>query len=235
MVPSKILFKHGDNSLVPNVSQDYLLGLYFLSKLGHNSKQSFPNWRAAKAAGLNYTDVFTMNGKQVTIGQILANSPLPESLKDYTRELNKSAVTQILEKVAKHYPTKFPDVLNNYKDLGYMYAFKRGSTVSLTDFTGTRSYRDRLLKKYLPAINTLKGARRIDALNKLTLKVQKAQDQKLGNNSNIYEMLDSGSFGKPDSVRQILSMPGVMQDVKGQPIDTPILTSYGEGLKTGDY
>jgi DNA-directed RNA polymerase subunit beta' len=48
-------------------------------------------------------------------------------------------------------------------------------------------------------------------------------------------MLTSGSFTKTDSVRQIVSMPGLMLDVKDRPIETPILKSYGEGLNTADY
>tara|TARA_Y100000310_G_C20587654_1_gene766292 strand:- start:368 stop:781 length:414 start_codon:yes stop_codon:yes gene_type:complete len=137
--------------------------------------------------------------------------------------------------VAEKYPKFFPDVINNYKDLGYMYSFKRGTTVSLDDFTGKRQYRSKILAADLPAINKLTGKKRIDALNKLTLHVQEEQDKALGSKNKIYEMLNSGSFGKKDSVRQILSMPGVMQDVKGNPIQTPILRSYGEGLGTGDY
>lgn len=235
MVPSKTIFKHGDDSLVPNVSQEYLLGVYYLSQFGKPTGKTFPTWRAAKAAGLDYTDVFTFQGVQTTIGQILLNSPLPTELKDLTRELTKKEITRLLSIVAKQHPKKFSDLINNYKDLGYMYAFKRGTTVSLDDFTGKRSYRTKLLNKYLPAIQTLKGSKRITALNQLTKKVQKAQDKALEDKNNIYEMLNSGSFSKPDSVRQILSMPGVMQDVKGRPIETPILKSYGEGLSTADY
>ncbi len=176
-----------------------------------------------------------MNGNKTTIGQVLLNSPLPAELKDHTRELNKKTVTTLLGLVAKKYPKKFAPVANNFKDLGYMYAFKRGTTVSLDDFTGNRRYRDELLKSNLPAINKLVGAKRITALNNLTLKVQDAQDKALGKTNKIYDMLQSGSFGKKDSARQILSMPGVMQDVKGNPIKAPILTSYGEGLGSADY
>ncbi len=41
MVPSKIIYKHGDNTIVPNVSQEYLLGVYYLSKLGKDTKKTF--------------------------------------------------------------------------------------------------------------------------------------------------------------------------------------------------
>ena len=41
MLPSKNIFKHGDNGIVPNVSQDYLLGVYYLSKRGRTTNKSF--------------------------------------------------------------------------------------------------------------------------------------------------------------------------------------------------
>jgi DNA-directed RNA polymerase beta' subunit len=162
------------------------------------------------------------------------NAPLPNILKDYTKELDKKAVTQLLETVAKKYPQNFSNVINNFKDLGYMYAYKRGSTISLDDFAINRTYRDNLIRQ-APITATPGTAAYFDQLNKLTVKVQKAQDKALSKSNNIYEMLESGSFGKKDSARQILSMPGVMQDVKGRPIKTPILKSYGEGLGTSDY
>ena len=234
MLPSKNIFKHGDNSIVPNVSQDYLLGVYYLSKIGKDTKQAFSSWRAAQKAGLKYTDVFLLNGQKRTIGQILLNRFLPDSLKDYNRELDKKTVSNLLEEVAKNHQQKFPDVINNFKDLGYMYAYQRGSTISLDDFAINRSYRDKLIKQNLAGVKP-GTAGYIDKVNKLSVAVQKAQDKALSKTNNVYEMLESGSFGKKDSARQILSMPGIMQDVKGNPIKTPILKSYGEGLGTSDY
>jgi DNA-directed RNA polymerase beta' subunit len=176
-----------------------------------------------------------LNGKPRTIGQILLNKPLPESLKDYERILDKKAVSTLLEEVAKKHKKMFPDVINNLKDLGYMFAYQRGSTISLDDFAISHGYRDDIIKREL-ATRTDKGTLAyVDKVNTITQKVQAAQDRKLSGNNNIYEMLDSGSFSKPDSARQILSMPGIMQDVKGNPIKTPILKSYGEGLGTADY
>ncbi len=137
--------------------------------------------------------------------------------------------------VAKEYPKDFPTILNSWKDLGNYYSFKRGTTVSLDDFVFNRSYRDKLIKQRLPKINTLSGDAKIKALNKLTLDVQAAQDKQLSGTNKVYDMLDSGSFKKPGSARQILSMPGVLQDIKGRPIPVPVLKSYAEGVDMPSY
>ncbi len=117
-----------------------------------------------------------------------------------------------------------------------MHAFTGTNTISINDFSIDHSYRDKLLKKELPLINALKGSERIDRLNKLTQKVQDAQNKQFGDSSNnIFKMLRSGSFNKKDSVRQIISMPGVLTDVHGKPIPHPVLKSYGEGLGMSAY
>ncbi|MBC8437075.1 hypothetical protein H8D85_01990 [bacterium] len=87
----------------------------------------------------------------------------------------------------------------------------------------------------MPKINGLKGQPKIDALNQLTLDVQKAQDKELKDRNNVYDMLTSGSFSKAGSARQILSMPGVLLDIKGNPIEVPVHKSYGEGIDTPSY
>ena len=48
MMPEKILFKHGDNQLVPSLSQDYLYGLHQLSLITKKTDKSFSNIRDAK-------------------------------------------------------------------------------------------------------------------------------------------------------------------------------------------
>ncbi len=235
MMPSKILFKHGDNSIVPEISKEYVFGIHQLSLIKEKSKESFKSISDAKKAKIPWTTQFDLNGTKVTIGQFYINSELPEKLRDYERVLTAKVSEKLLTTIATTYPNYFTDVINSWKSLGAMQATLHGNTLSLNDFVIDRAYRDDLLKEKLPAINKLKGQTRIDSLNKLTIEVQKAQDKSVRGRNNIYDMLDSGSFGKTDSVRQILSMPGVLMDTKGRPIPYPVLKSYGEGLDTPSY
>lgn len=239
MVPSKILFKHGDNALVPGLGQDYQLGVYHLSKLGKNTRKKFKNISEAKAeysnGSLDMLDVFTLNGKKMSLGQFMLNDPLPNELKDYKRELNAKTVKSILTEVGKNYKNYFVKVINTWKNLGAMYSHVRGTTLSLTDFAIDRSYRDDYLKKALPKLKNLSERDRIIALNKITQDVEELQNKALRGKNNAYDMLDSGSVSKSGNVRQMLSMPGVLTDVKGKPLPSPVLRSWGEGLDTSDY
>lgn len=107
--------------------------------------------------------------------------------------------------------------------------------MSLDDFVIDRSYRDTLIKERLPKINKLKGEEKVKALNNLTIAVEKAQTKELSKTNRIYDMLNSGSFKKTGPARQILSMPGVLQDIKGRAIPVPVLKSYGEGVDMPSY
>ena len=69
MLPSKNLFKAGDFGLVPSISQEYLYGVSALSDIGNETGKSFTSIDKAKKEVKDMTDVFTLNGKKMTIGQ----------------------------------------------------------------------------------------------------------------------------------------------------------------------
>lgn len=237
MMPSKILFKHGDNALVPGLSKDYIFGLYTLSQLGKKTAQKFTSLDEAKKSGVSWNDIIKINNKETTIGQTMINKALPENYRDHTRLMNEQTVSGILTKIGKEKPKVFAEVINSWKDLGAAYSYLHGHTVSLTDFIIDRSYRDDLLKSRLPEIEKIKDQdKKIQAFNDLTKEVEKKQNEYLKTKPNyLKDMLDSGSFKRTDSIRQILSMPGLVTNIKGEPIPIPITKSYGEGLDSTSY
>ena len=164
----------------------FQLGVYFLSQLGKSVNKTFTTVEEAKESNIDWTDQVTIGGKKTTIGQLLLNQYLPAPLQDYRRELNNKNVKKVLSELATKYKKDFPTVLNSWKDLGNYYSFKRGTTVSLDDFVVDRSYRDKLIKERLPAINKLEGDKKVYALNTLTLRVEKAQDKPLSSPNRIY-------------------------------------------------
>jgi DNA-directed RNA polymerase subunit beta' len=236
MIPSKILFKHGDNSLMPGISADYLFGLHALSLITQGTtKKKFASISEAKSSGIPWTELFSLNGKDMTIGQYMINAELPTTLKDYTRTMDKKVVNNILTELGKKYPTFVEEVFNSWKDLGAAYSYLNGNTISITDFAIDHSYRDSILNKEMPATEKLKLDDRATAMNAITKRVQAEQDKELSQKNNIYKMLTAGSFSKPDSVRQILSMPGVLNDIENKPLPIPVTKSYGEGLDSSSY
>jgi DNA-directed RNA polymerase subunit beta' len=235
----KILFKHGDNSLVPMVSQEYVYGLAKLSEKGKKTGKKFDSIKEAREAGLHFTDVFELDGKEMTLGQAMINQKIPKEYRNYDQVYNKKNTGALLSKIGREKPEAFAEALNNFKDLGSMYSYKKGMTLSLDDFKIDRSFRDKLVKEKLPKIEAIKDKdKRIQAYADFVDELEEAQNKSLeGSGNNIVDLLGTGALGggKAKNVRQVLTAPGMLVDVKERPIDRLFLKSYSEGLDTGDY
>ena len=241
MMPSKILFKHGDNKLVPTIQQEYQYGMWKLSLITEVTNKTFDSIQTAKAANISWTTQFFLGSdkKKMTIGQYYINAELPNKLKDYEREMTGKVVTQLLTTVGKEYPNDFADVINSWKSLGAQYATQQANTISLNDLVVDRSYRDILLEKELPKIKKIKDKdERVGAMMKLTDDITKAQNKYLSSiKNNMSDLLRSGSISgtKGGNVRQVLSLPGVLTDINGKPMDILFAKSYAEGLDPASY
>jgi len=148
MTPSKILFKAGKGEVIHGLSQEYLFGLYFLTKIKENTGKHFTSINEAEKAKLKKTDGFYLNGKLTSIGKELVNENLPAEFRVYDAPFDKKLVEKTLNRIAKESPSDFETAINAFKDLGYKYAHERSSTISLSDFTASRDYRDVILKDY---------------------------------------------------------------------------------------
>jgi hypothetical protein len=51
----------------------------------------------------------------------------------------------------------------------------------------------------------------------------------------FYKMLKVGSKGKPVQIRQVLGSYGIVSDVQGRAVPTPVKNSLGDGLTTAEY
>ena len=145
MLPSKNVFKHGENGIIQELSKDYLHGLYFLTKDGKNTRKKFKSIsEASKDKTLDMDDVFTINGKVYTLGRIAVNKVLPPELRNYQDPLDKKRVRQVLGQVGKKHPNKFSQVINSFKDLGNKWGHERGTTLSIHDLKASTTKRDAL-------------------------------------------------------------------------------------------
>jgi len=239
MFPSKILFQAGNMGLVPELSQEYVFGVSKMSEFGKETGKSFSSITEAKKAKLSMRDVFKLNGKKMTLGQHEINKVLPEKYRDYSRTFRRKDLNKLLERIAQEEKSQvFSKVINHYKDLGAMYAYKYGGTVSIEDMSFDRSYREDLIKKYQSKIEKLDSdEKKVEAYNELTNEIEKAQNKALKGKNRMLDLIETGSVSasKSGNVRQVLSAPGIVSNTKGDPIPIPILRSYSEGLDTFSY
>ncbi len=239
MMPSKNLFKAGDKSLVPSLSQEFVYGISKLSEMGEETGKTFSGIREAKKEIKDMTDVFTVNGQKMTLGQHELNKVLPKKYQDYNRTFKRKDLSKFLDKIARNESSElFADVIDHYKSLGAYYAYKVGGTISIDDMVIDRSYRDDIIDKYEPKIKKIKDKdKKVKAYMDMMDEIGKAQDETLGGKNRMLELIETGalSASKAGNVRQVLSAPGVVIDTKGNAVEIPILKSYSEGLDTFSY
>lgn len=240
MIPSKNLYKAGDKEHMQGLSQDYQLGLYFLTVPGKDTKKTFSTVQEAMKAGLDWQDQFTLKtkgkGTKTTLGKVLVNSGLPKELRDNDAEFNGKYVKKLIDKLYMEHPNHFGKAMDHFKDVGRQYAVERGSTLSLNDIAIDRTFRDKILEKYENKFTPKTTAdEKIRAYMEAKDEILKKQDQLYSGNNRFYDMLRSGSTGKAGQIAQILSMPGIVEDVHGNPIPIPIKKSWAEGVDTFDY
>jgi DNA-directed RNA polymerase beta' subunit len=239
LLPSKNVFKTGDNSLVQNISKDYQLGLYFLTKAGKETNKRFKTVKAAQAAGLEETDVFNLDGKRkTTIGREAVNSILPPEHRDYTNPFDSKKVRTILEEVGKKNSNDFSKVVSGFKDLGNQYGHSRATTVSINDLIIDESIKKDVLDKYEKSLpKNATSDQIVSSYIKAKKELADTFQSKLTGKNRFYDWIESGglSKSKSDGITQILGMPGILTNTKGEPVPIPITKGYGEGLDSHSY
>lgn len=238
ILPSKIIFKHGDNSMVPEIAMEYMLGLYYLTKDGKNTGKVFNTIKDAKDAGLEEQDIFTLGGLgKTSIGKVMVNEALPEKLRNYQIVLDKKTLKNLLTRVAKEYPNDFSDTINTLRDLGNDYSHIWGASISLTDMDVDRTFRDEIVLKTAKKLKGVKDPVKISTeWAKAKQEIKDTMAKKLRADGNrIQDMLDSGSAKKEEQATQMIMFPGLFEDVKGRILPTPFVKSYAEGFNTFDY
>ncbi len=245
MLPSKNIWQVGGQNVPAGAfAKDYMLGLWQLTKEEVASSFSFKTLEEAKAAhkqgkiGMNHT--FMLAGHRTSLGRQMVIKTLPSNLREkYDTVITKKELKGILDAVAKERPSEFAQIIDALKDISIQFGHSYGSTVSINDLDIDRSYRDKIIKEYKATENSSwtnveKATHWLKAQGEIE-KEQNAYIKRTGKARGLFDMLDSGSESKQDSVRQLITMPGVKIDVYGKALPVPIMHSYAEGLPQGEY
>ncbi len=198
---------------------------------------------------------------RVIVGQLLPDK-VPFEL--INRVMTKKTIANLVGEVYRRAGTKATVILcDRLKDLGYEFATQAGVTIGVKDLQIPttkvhllekahaevddieRQYRDGIITR------TEKYNKVVDVWTKVTndvsrdmmreisqdiLKDEKTdrEESNLSFNS-IFMMSNSGSRGNQDQMRQLAGMRGLMAKPSGEIIETPITSSFREGLSVLQY
>lgn len=142
---------------------------------------------------------------------------------------------------------KTATLANSLKNLGYRYATKAGTTISIADLEVPEAKKG-LLKEAEKEIEKsthryLKGeiteveryTKVIDTWSETTSKLTESVVENFDRLNPVYMMAFSGARGNLSQVSQLVGMRGLMADAQGQIIDLPIKSNFKEGLSVTEY
>ena len=249
---------------------DMVLGMYYLTGIdgegltpvkkdeeGNPNYKVFANFEDARFAfeieRLKLREVIKVRDEagewiETTVGRIIFNRALPESMEYRNILFNRSAIEALVsEAVNEHGNEKTAVMLDQMKELGFKYATQSGTTIAIKDIvvppqkqsllSAADTKISRLDDQYLEGLITeperYKAA--VEIWTDVSDKMTKAVEDTLPNYGGIFSMADSGAKGNIAQIKQMAGMRGLMSDPKGRIIEMPIRSSFAEGLSVLEY
>lgn len=255
MLPSNNLFSPTRGELAYTPSNEAQTGIFQLSRLGAKTNHSFRTEQEALQAYqkkvVDFDDQIRVEGKTTSVGRLMLDQSLPPQLrgmiKHTSEPLNKKQVGKILTEVARTDAAHFGTTADAFKNLGNATAVKTGLSISLSDIKANKEKRKAFfdpLRRQEDVIRRTKLPEQtkdnlIIELYKKNLKKFDAtmEDELRRKGSVLMEMMDSGGVSATKGwagTKQLTGAPVMFEDAKGQPVPTPVLRSFSEGLRMAD-
>ena len=164
------------------------------------------------------------------------------------RIVDKKGLNKLLSQMYLEWGgAKTAELANNLKNLGFKYATKAGTTISIHDLS-VPGVKKQLLQEAQDQIEQstnryMKGeiteveryTKVIDTWSETTAKLTEQVVQNFDRLNPVYMMAFSGARGNLSQVSQLVGMRGLMADAQGQIIDLPIKSNFKEGLSVTEY
>lgn len=171
-----------------------------------------------------------------------------KSLEFINQVVDKKGLNKLLSKIyLEHGTSKTAYLADSLKNLGFKYATRAGTTISIDDLK-IPEVKKELIKNAENQIEKsshryLKGeiteveryTKVIDTWSETTEKLTQSVVENFKKTNPIYMMAFSGARGNISQVSQLVGMRGLMADAQGQIIDLPIKANFTEGLSVTEY
>ena len=206
---TKNLYNPANISLSATPSQDIILGVYILTNnmIPELNKQ------------IEYKN------EQITESLKIFNECLPEDYPIIKDPVNKKKLINLLNDINDKYDyTITSKILDDIKMIGYKYSTLYGTTLSLDGLILDNVDE---LKETIYSKNTSR-----EQLNELA---SKEIENELRNKFMYSYVIDSGSRGTWEQVRQILLSRGFISNFSGKIIETPVKNNLVEGLTQYEF
>ncbi len=181
-----------------------------------------------------------------TAGQVLINEALPTDLRDYTRELNKKGIANLLSEVADKHPDQYRAVLKSLMDIGRENATLTGGhsfDISHIRPAETLQKSREELRHEIRAIMSDREMPTEERDKQLAVAIGRANNamqqrvfdeaKKAGNP--LAKQIMSGARGNVPQLNILIGGQMVHRDHKDRDIPYPIMHAFAEGLTPAEW
>lgn len=222
----------GINKVADDLSKDYCIGIYTLTKDNIKFKNIQPkiikNDKELDSLHPNYPII--VGGKVTTVGRYIFNKIVPDKSYKIDKSINKKDINKMITRCANEYYKNKPEVyssfVNSIVELGSKYYTLMPSTFSLDDL--------QIPQSILKLKDKLVGATPEQSQLIITKMEKLLEDYLVENQLNLGIVGAGGGLkGGYSQLRQILICKGIISGYKGE--ITTITDSYGSGMTAKDH
>jgi DNA-directed RNA polymerase subunit beta' len=250
------LLKPADGSPILNISQDIVLGCYYLTYPKPSAQVKTPKHFASvneaiyayeNGAIMLQTPIFVpVKGetRETTLGRVYFNEILPEDFKYVEDVMGKKKLGKVLARIFENYGSEITArIADDVKDLALEYATLGAVSTGMTDYFEVPELdaiiaegderAAKISDQYEQGLITDEERYSLTVANWRTIdkKVLELLQGRLGKeDTSVAVMVDSGARGDLSNVKLATAMIGIMVDATGKEIELPIRSSYKKGL-----
>jgi len=249
------LLKPASAQLVTAPSLDMVLGVYYLTDALPATKKAMRGFADAQDAMtafdhqvIGLKEMIRIGELETTVGRIIFNETIGNALPFVNDTLTKKKLAGIVEQViAVHGFGRARDILDAIKRLGFAMATRSGITWAMADLV-VPSEKGGILEKAEVEVDAIQEQyqdglltneerynRVIRVWNSTKAQVEGFARTTLDSQNPIYQIMNSGAKGSWIQTTQMIGMKGLVANPKGETIETPIKSSYKEGLSVIEY
>ena len=275
MLASRNLLKPADGEPIISPSKDMVLGVYYLTKedkkVHKGDDRIFGDIDEVELAyNLGIVDIHShiqiygttwydehnnrlsepMTGLvKITVGRVLFNRILPDSMKYMNRELDKGGLKDLIAELYEICGEEATtEVADSIKDIGFKFATKSGYSLAVSDITvppekpviieNALEEQEAIERDFRRGLLTEqeKNEQVIEIWQRTTVQVADAVKQSMDPYGNLAAQAISGATkGGFGPISQLAGMRGLMADPSGRIIPLPIRSNFREGLTALEY
>ncbi|OGY26095.1 MAG: DNA-directed RNA polymerase subunit beta' [Candidatus Woykebacteria bacterium RBG_16_39_9b] len=257
MMSTKNLLKPADGEPIMTPRQDVFLGCYFLTRAANDepAKGVYTFDEIILAFQSNALDIkdkiklFYKNDLiETTVGRVLFNSVLPEELRFVNKAIRGSDIKSLLiSSQSVLGEEKSVELIDSFKDLGFLFATKSGLTMSVSDceiyqekgklVAEAEVKVEKIDENFQKGLITEGEKIRLseEIWSDLTTKIDELTWQNMSLDNPLRLMQESGARGSRDQIKQLAGMRGLMADPLGKIVELPSKSNFREGLDVYEY